>query len=76
MIESIVLKKMVLFFVMVFPLESDFLKNIGSMVNTPTLTKMSQLRQSIKLTGVINARAAAAISPSTEKRNICMVRVK
>lgn len=53
-----------------------FLMNSGNIVRPQAMANIIQLRQSIKLTGVINARAAAAISPRTEKRNICMVRVK
>lgn len=50
--------------------------NCGKIVIALTRAKISQLRQSIKLTGVIRHMAAAAMSPSTAKRNIRIVRVK
>ena len=53
-----------------------FFMNIGRIVSVQATAKMSQLRQSMKLTGVIKARAAAAINPNTDKRSVCMVRVK
>ena len=55
--------------------------NIGSTVNTQTTAKIAQLLQSIKLTdglptGLMSNSAAAPIIPNTDKRNMCMVRVK
>ena len=53
-----------------------FFMNIGRMVIMKMIAKILQLLQSIKLTGVIKYNTAAAINPSTEKRNIRIVRVK
>ena len=53
-----------------------FFMNIGRIVSVQATAKISQLRQSMKLTGVIKARAAAPINPNTDKRSVCMVRVK
>ena len=60
----------------VLPLDSDFLMNCGMIVIIQATAKITQLRQSMKLTGVMRARAAAAINPNTERRKVRMVRVK
>ena len=69
-----------LFSVWVWPFPF-FMKNIGRRVKKQTVAKISQLRQSIKLTegwpiGRINNSAAAAIIPRTDRRSMCMVRLK
>lgn len=58
-----------------------FFMNSGKIVKKHTTAKITQLVQSIKLTegcptGFMSRSAAAPIKPKTDKRNMCMVRVK
>ena len=58
-----------------------FFMNIGAIVKRQVTAKMIQLLPSIKLTdgcpmGFMSKRAAAPIKPKTDKRNMCIVRVK
>ena len=77
---SAVLTKMALL-VVEYPLESFVFRNRGRMVSAQVIVKIAQLLQSMKLTegwliGLISRSAAAPIKPKTDKRNMCMVRVK
>lgn len=45
----------------------------GRIVKRHTMANINQLRQSIKLAGVIRHSAAAAINPNTDIRNVCIV---
>ena len=68
-------------FVVEYPLESVVFRNRGRMVSAQVIVKIAQLVQSIKLTegcptGFMSRSAAAPIKPKTDKRNMCMVRVK
>ena len=68
-------------FVVEYPLVSVVFRNRGRMVSAQVIVKIAQLLQSMKLTegrliGLISRSAAAPIIPNTDKRSMCMVRVK